>query len=93
MFARAIAEFEFALVFADAPIDRFARGDRSAMTLPQKKGASCSSARRDAFPATPFPGSPMKCSSDFAMHVAGVPQIAPFLGVDEGNVIFDVPVG
>ena len=27
MFGRAIAEFEFTLVFADAPIDRFARGD------------------------------------------------------------------
>ena len=39
MFARAIAEFEFTLVLANAPIDRFARGDRSAMTLPEKKGA------------------------------------------------------
>jgi cytochrome c peroxidase len=34
MFGRAIAEFEFTLVFADAPIDRFARGEHSAMTLP-----------------------------------------------------------
>jgi hypothetical protein len=25
--------------------------------------------------------------SDFKMHVAGVPQIAPFFGVGEGNVI------
>jgi cytochrome c peroxidase len=39
MFGRAIAEFEFTLVFADAPIDRFARGDRWAMTTAQKKGA------------------------------------------------------
>ena len=29
MFARAIAEFEFTLTFADAPIDRYARGDRT----------------------------------------------------------------
>ena len=29
--------------------------------------------------------------SDFQMHVAGVPQIAPFFGVGEGNVIFDGP--
>ena len=28
MFGQAIAEFEFTLTFADAPIDRFARGDR-----------------------------------------------------------------
>ena len=29
--------------------------------------------------------------SDFKMHVAGVPQIAPFFGPGEGNVIFDGP--
>ena len=31
-FGKAIAEFEFTLVFADAPIDRFARGHDNAMT-------------------------------------------------------------
>ena len=39
MFGKAIAEFEFTLVFADAPIDQFARGDRSAMTAAEKRGA------------------------------------------------------
>jgi len=39
MFARAIAEFEFTLIFADAPVDRFARGDRHAMNEEQKHGA------------------------------------------------------
>src|SRR5207245_2135415 len=39
MFGRAIAEFEFTLIFADAPIDRFARGERSAMSVPEKEGA------------------------------------------------------
>ena len=39
MFGRAIAEFEFTLIFADAPVDRFARGDRQAMTVQQKEGA------------------------------------------------------
>src|SRR6185503_15352225 len=39
MVGRAIAEFEFTLVFADAPVDRFARGDRSAMTPAEKRGA------------------------------------------------------
>src|SRR5262245_31896253 len=34
MFGRAIAEFEFTLVFSDAPIDRFARGERGAMSVP-----------------------------------------------------------
>ena len=39
MFGRAIAEFEFTLVRADAPIDRFARGDARAMTDGEKRGA------------------------------------------------------
>ena len=34
MFGRAIAEFEFTLIFADAPIDRFARGENGAMSVP-----------------------------------------------------------
>jgi cytochrome c peroxidase len=40
MFARAIAEFEFTLVFADAPIDRFARGERWALSLQETQGAT-----------------------------------------------------
>src|SRR5207244_13176457 len=38
-FGLAVAEFEFTLVFADAPIDRFARGQRNALTDEQKQGA------------------------------------------------------
>ena len=40
MFARAIAEFEFTLVFANAPVDHFARGETTAMTDAQKQGAT-----------------------------------------------------
>src|SRR5262249_16551128 len=36
MFGLAIAEFEFSLVFADAPIDQFARGQKNALTDEQK---------------------------------------------------------
>src|SRR5687767_9683142 len=39
MFSRAIAEFEFTLTFADAPIDKFARGQQAAMTADEKRGA------------------------------------------------------
>src|SRR5213592_12508 len=39
MFGKAIAEFEFTLVFADAPVDRYARGHQNALTAEQKKGA------------------------------------------------------
>jgi len=39
MFGKAIAEFEFILTFATAPIDRFARGERGALTEDEKRGA------------------------------------------------------
>src|SRR5262245_7413591 len=38
-FAHAIAEFEFTQVYANAPIDRYARGDRNALTASEKRGA------------------------------------------------------
>jgi cytochrome c peroxidase len=91
MFGRAIAEFEFTLTFADAPIDRFARGDHTAMTVQQMEGAlvffgrgRCSSCHAVAGPSS-------EMFSDFEMHVVGVPQIAPYFGVGLGNVIFDGP--
>jgi len=91
MFGRAIAEFEFTLIFADAPVDRFARGDRKAMTVPQKQGAlvffgkgRCSTCHAVAGPSN-------EMFSDFQMHVVGVPQIAPEFGEGTGNVIFDGP--
>jgi cytochrome c peroxidase len=39
MFGRAIAEFEFTVVRADAPIDQFARGHKNAMSAEEKRGA------------------------------------------------------
>ena len=39
MFGKAIAEFEFSLVLANAPIDQYARGQKKALTIDQKKGA------------------------------------------------------
>ena len=46
MFGKAIAEFEFTLVFADAPLDRFARGHQNAMTPTKSAARCCSSVRR-----------------------------------------------
>jgi cytochrome c peroxidase len=96
MFGKAIAEFEFTLVFANAPLDRFARGDRDAMTAAEKRGAllffgkakclQCHSvAGRSAV------GESNEMFSDFKERVIGVPQISPFFGVGQGNVIFDGP--
>ena len=39
MFAAAIAEFEFSLTFANAPVDRFARGQLGALTPSEERGA------------------------------------------------------
>lgn len=91
MVARAIAEFEFTLVAADAPIDRYARGDHHALTLEQKRGARLffGAAGCDACHAVGARSNEM--FSDFESHNIGVPQIAPLFGVGFGNVVFDGP--
>jgi cytochrome c peroxidase len=91
MFGRAIAEFEFTIIFADAPIDRFARGDRAAMSTPEKKGALIFLGKGGCVSCHAVSGKSNEMFSDFQMHVIGVPQIAPEFGVGKGNVIFDGP--
>jgi cytochrome c peroxidase len=91
MFGQAIAEFEFTLTFANAPVDQFARGDLSAMTLSQKKGAVEFFGKARCVVCHAVAGRSNEMFSDFKNHVAGVPQIAPYFGVGEGNVIFDGP--
>lgn len=87
MFAKAIAEFEFTLVFANAPIDRFARGEREAMTDDQKRGALLFFDKAGCVACHAVSGESNEMFSDFKEHVIGVPQIAPFFG----NVTFDGP--
>jgi len=96
MFGKAIAEFEFTLVFADAPVDQFARGDRDAMTTAQKRGgilffgkAGCVTCH--AVSSDPNDPDANEMFSDFKEHVIGVPQIAPRFGRYTGNVIFAGP--
>jgi len=89
MFGRAIAEFEFTLVFANAPVDRFARGDYRAMTNSQKRGALIFFGKGSCVQCHAVSGPSNEMFSDFKMHVIGVPQIAPFFGVGKGNMIFD----
>src|SRR5260370_3844852 len=96
MFGKAIAEFEFTLVFADAPIDKFARGDRSAMTASQKRGAllffgKAGCVQCHAVSGRSAVGESNEMFTDFEERVIGVPQIAPFFGVTKGNVIFEGP--
>ena len=91
MFGRAIAEFEFTLIFADAPIDRFARGEHEAMSVPEKNGALLFFGKAGCVPCHAVRGKSNEMFSDFQTHVIGVPQIAPEFGVGKGNVIFDGP--
>ena len=85
MLARAIAEFEFTLVFADAPIDRFARGQKNAMSEDEKRGALIFFGSGNCVSCHAVSGQSNEMFSDFRQHVAGIPQIAPALG----NVTFD----
>ena len=91
MFGRAIAEFEFTLVFADAPIDRFARGEHGAMTAAEKRGALVFFGNGKCVTCHAVKGQSNEMFSDFQNHVIGVPQIAPFFGVGRSNMIFDGP--
>jgi cytochrome c peroxidase len=83
----AIAEFSFTLVFADAPIDRYARGARGALTDPQKQGALLFFGKAGCVQCHSVAGGSNEMFSDFEEHVIGVPQIAPTVG----NVPFDGP--
>lgn len=86
-FARAIAEFEFTQVYANAPIDRYARGDRNAMTSSQKRGAVLFFGKAGCVSCHAVSGTSNEMFSDFRQHVAGIPQVAPSFG----NVTFDGP--
>lgn len=91
MFGRAIAEFEFTLVRANAPIDRYARGDTSALSESEKRGALLFFGKARCVACHAVAGTSNEMFSDFKMHVIGVPQIAPRFGLGLGNVIFDGP--
>jgi len=86
-FAAAIAEFEFTQVFADAPIDRYARGEAKALSDGQKNGAVLFFGRAGCVACHQVSGRSNEMFSDFREHVIGVPQVAPSVG----NVPFDGP--
>jgi cytochrome c peroxidase len=77
MFGRAIAEFEFTLTFANAPIDRYARGNLRALTEEEKQGALLFFGAARCSTCHSVAGESNEMFSDFQDHVIGVPQIAP----------------
>ena len=87
MFGLAIAEFEFTLTFANAPIDRFARNQRNALTDDQKRGALLFFGKAKCVECHTVSGRSNEMFSDFKQHVIGVPQISPLVT----NSTFDGP--
>lgn len=77
MLGQAIAEFEFTLTFANAPIDRFARGERTALSEEEKRGALLFFGKAGCVECHSVAGQSNEMFSDFQEHVIGVPQIAP----------------
>src|SRR5262249_59048880 len=72
MFGKAIAEFEFTLTFANAPIDRFARGDLGAMSDDEKQGALLFFGAAKCVACHSVAGRSNETFSDFQEHVVGV---------------------
>ena len=89
MFAQAIAEFEFTLVRANAPIDKFARGQHDAMSNGEKRGALLFFSKAGCVACHAVAGPANEMFSDFKNRTVGLPQIAPFFGVGKSNVIYD----
>ena len=87
----AIAEFQASLTAADAPLDRFARGETGAMTVGQKRGALLFFGKGGCVSCHAVAGPSNEMFSDFSPHRIGGPQVAPTFGVETGNVIFDGP--
>src|SRR6201989_1673303 len=87
MFARAIAEFEFSLTFADAPIDRYARGANGALNRAEKRGALLFFGRAGCARCHAVAGSSDEMFTDFREHAIAVPQVVP----SSTNNAFDGP--
>jgi cytochrome c peroxidase len=87
----AIAEFQTSLTAADAPLDRFARGETGAMTSGQKRGALLFFGDAGCVSCHAVAGLSNEMFSDFSPHRIGGPQVAPVFGVGTGDTIFDGP--
>lgn len=63
--------------FANAPLDRFARGNRHALTEPQQRGALLFFTSGTCVNCHGVAGASNEMFTDFENYVAGIPQIAP----------------
>lgn len=88
---QALAEFQIGLLAADAPIDRFARGDTEAMSSGQKRGALLFFGEARCVHCHAVSGAAPEMFSDFVNHVIAVPPVHPLFGVDLANNLLDGP--
>jgi cytochrome c peroxidase len=79
MIGAALAEFQMANTFANAPLDRFARGERNALTESQQRGALLffDRTRANCVSCHAVKGASNEMFTDFETYVAGIPPIAP----------------
>jgi cytochrome c peroxidase len=87
----AIAEFQMSLPGADAPLDRFARGEHTAMSTKEKRGALLFFGKAGCVSCHAVAGQANEMFSDFQLHRIGGPQLFPQFGVGLSNVIYDGP--
>lgn len=77
MVGAALAEFQIGNTYADAPLDKFARGTNTAMTDQQKRGALLFFGEAQCVACHAVAGESNEMFSDFQHHVAGIPPILP----------------
>ena len=77
MIGAALAEFQMANTYANAPLDRFARGQRDALTESQQRGALLFFTRGTCVSCHAVAGASNEMFTDFDNYVAGIPQVAP----------------
>jgi cytochrome c peroxidase len=88
---RAIAEFQASITAANAPIDRFARGELDGLSGPEERGGLLFFGKGKCVSCHAVGGNSNEMFSDFKAHRIGGPQLFPVFGVGTGNVIFDGP--
>jgi cytochrome c peroxidase len=88
MVGEVVAEFEFSLTFAKAPLDKFAVGNKNALSESEKRGALIFFGKGNCVSCHAVSGASNQMFSDFTDHNAGTPQIYPVFGLGTGNVPF-----
>lgn len=88
MVGEVIAEFEFFLTAAKAPLDKYAMGSKNALSDQEKRGAIVFFTKGNCVSCHSVKGNSSQMFSDFESHNAGVPQVHPMFGVGTGNVPF-----